>query len=71
MRNKKCAVDSVSSAQIRDLEIENRRLRKIVRDLLLDNMKAQRTLDQANGEPSLRKRVSQTIAGMSAVLSSR
>jgi hypothetical protein len=68
MSNRKYAFGSASSAQIGDLKIENQRLRKIARDLLLDNMKAQRALDQANGEPPLRSRTSQTIAGMSAAL---
>jgi hypothetical protein len=71
MSNRKYAFSSASSssAQIGDLKIENRRLRKIARDLLLENMKAQRALDHANGEPLLRKRTSKTIAGMSAALS--
>jgi hypothetical protein len=71
MSNKKCAFGSASFAQISNLTIENQRLRKIARDLLLDNMKAQRALDEASGQPPLRKRASQTIAGVSAVLSSR
>jgi hypothetical protein len=70
MSNRKYAFSSASSsAQIGDLKIENQRLRKIARDLLLENMKAQRALDHANGEPPLRKRTSKTIAGMSAGLS--
>jgi hypothetical protein len=69
MSNRKYAFSSASSAQIGDLKAENQRLREIARELSLENMKAQRTLDQANGEPPLRKRTSQTIAGMSAALS--
>jgi hypothetical protein len=68
MSNRKYAFSSASSTQIGDLKIENQRLREIARDLSLENMKAQRALDQANGEPPLRKRTSQTIAGMSAAL---
>src|SRR5580698_8999080 len=69
MSNRKYAFSSASSsAQIGDLKNENQRLRKIARDLSVENMEAQRALDQANGEPLVRKRTSQTIAGMSAAL---
>ena len=62
----------MSAGQALELKVENERLRKIARGLLLENMQAQRVLDQAGGEPPSRnQKQSQVIAGMGAFLRSK
>ena len=68
MSNRPRAFGSMCVGQALELRVENERLRKIARSLLLENMEAQRVLDRARGEPLSRNRAGQTITGMGALL---